>query len=63
MSKSQTMQVSEETAHYEMSHRMNLHCLQKLFIAFCSEMVKYNDRLKSDRDKIGRVCFYIYIFI
>ena len=43
MSKSQTMQISGETAHYEMSH-MNLHCLQTPVIVFCSEMVKYNDR-------------------
>ena len=35
----QTMQVSADTARYELSH-LNLHCLQNPLIAFGSERVK-----------------------
>ena len=38
MSNWQTIQISEETAHYELSH-LNLHCLQNPLIAFGNEMV------------------------
>ena len=41
MSKWQTLQILGGTARYELSH-LNLHCLQKPFIAVGSEIVKLN---------------------